>query len=83
MPYPFTPCRRATPGVTHQMVGGLWPSSTPLDTPSRTRMVPCTVYSLPDRHTMGRNVSKVGLSLDGISRPRQAHPLFALLAVIS
>jgi hypothetical protein len=45
MPYPFTPCRRAIPETALQLFWG-WPacrvgslrlSSTPLDTPRRTR----------------------------------------------
>jgi hypothetical protein len=47
MPYPSTPCGRATPetairpfqGWPARRAGGLQPSSTPLDTPRRTPMV--------------------------------------------
>jgi hypothetical protein len=50
MPYPSMPCRRATSEIAlwpfqdspAHMVGKLWPSTTPLDTPQCTPMLKTT-----------------------------------------
>jgi hypothetical protein len=52
MPNPYTPCGQATPQTALQpfggwpacRAGGLWPSSSPLDTPSRTGLL-MTIHS--------------------------------------
>jgi hypothetical protein len=68
MPYPCTPCGRATPETALRefqgrhtcRAGYLKPSSTPLDTPRRTSMTMSSGKPWLDFHTMIRNVSRMG-----------------------
>jgi hypothetical protein len=78
MPNPSTPSGRATPktalrpfrGWPARRMGGLKPSSTPLDTPRRTGLFPITPHSSSVRLMLVFSPGPYGKAVWGVARPQ-------------